>query len=97
MIKPFFFFASYNYTREDEEVYKEIMEIAGELIPQAMRTDPNVNEDRECFMDLIRLLKYVFLLARLSDILMNDTESIRDKMLQLEFAVENSLVLSAVA
>lgn len=44
----------YNYTREDEEIYKEIMEIAGESIPQAIKNDPSVCESKECFMDLIR-------------------------------------------
>lgn len=45
----------YNYTREDEAIYKEIMDIAGECIPSAIKNDPSVCKDRDSFMDLIRL------------------------------------------
>nr|XP_039270679.1 menin-like isoform X1 [Styela clava] len=46
--------SNYNYTREDEEIYKEIMDIAGESISQAMKNDPSVCDSEECFMDLIK-------------------------------------------
>ncbi|CAB0008137.1 unnamed protein product [Nesidiocoris tenuis] len=50
----------YNYSRDDEEIYKELKEIANELIPYAMRvvgsgdTTHSILKDPECFADLLR-------------------------------------------
>lgn len=53
-------FRRYNYSRDDEEIYKELKEIANELIPYAMRvvgsgdTTHSILKDPECFADLLR-------------------------------------------
>uniref|UniRef100_A0A8D8YT63 Menin n=1 Tax=Cacopsylla melanoneura TaxID=428564 RepID=A0A8D8YT63_9HEMI len=49
----------YNYSRDDEEIYKELMEIANELIPHAMKVASSSNNgsllrDPECFAHLLR-------------------------------------------
>ncbi|KAI5745939.1 hypothetical protein M8J76_015719 [Diaphorina citri] len=49
----------YNYSRDDEEIYKEFMEIANELIPHAMKVASSTNNgtllrDPECFAHLLR-------------------------------------------
>ncbi|KAF6207524.1 hypothetical protein GE061_015970 [Apolygus lucorum] len=50
----------YNYSRDDEEIYKELKEIANELIPHAMRVvgsghnAHSILKDPECFADLLR-------------------------------------------
>lgn len=49
----------YNYTRDDEEIYKEVMEIANELIPHIMKvvsshTARSILKDPECFAHLLR-------------------------------------------
>lgn len=52
-------FFSYNYTRDDEEIYKEVMEIANELIPHIMKvvsghSARSILRDPECFAHLLR-------------------------------------------
>ena len=52
-------YCRYNYTRDDEEIYKEVMEIANELIPHIMKvvTGHNVRsilKDPECFAYSLR-------------------------------------------
>ncbi|CAH0406973.1 unnamed protein product [Chilo suppressalis] len=50
----------YNYSRDDEEIYKEFSEIANELIPQLMKTESSghsarsILKDPECFASLLR-------------------------------------------
>ncbi|KAG0419766.1 hypothetical protein HPB47_003887 [Ixodes persulcatus] len=49
----------FNYGREDEEIYKEFMEIANELVPQAAKLSPssdggNLLQDPRCFACLLR-------------------------------------------
>uniref|UniRef100_T1HZF3 Menin n=1 Tax=Rhodnius prolixus TaxID=13249 RepID=T1HZF3_RHOPR len=50
----------YNYSRDDEEIYKELMEIANELIPHIMKvvssghSAHSILKDPECFADLLR-------------------------------------------
>lgn len=49
----------YNYSRDDEEIYKEFMEIANELIPHAMKVASSSNNgtllrDPDCFAHLLR-------------------------------------------
>lgn len=50
----------YNYSRDDEEIYKEVMEIANELIPHIMKVVSSGHnahsllKDPECFADLLR-------------------------------------------
>nr|SVE87051.1 EOG090X0EUO [Daphnia similis]SVE88305.1 EOG090X0EUO [Daphnia similis] len=51
---------SYNYSREDEEIYKEFLEIANELIPFVMKVEGSghsarsILKDSECFAHLLR-------------------------------------------
>ncbi|KAG7306231.1 hypothetical protein JYU34_008834 [Plutella xylostella] len=50
----------YNYSRDDEEIYKEFAEIANELIPQVMKAESSghsarsILKDPECFASLLR-------------------------------------------
>ena len=44
----------YNYAKEDEELYKEMIDIASEHIPQALKDDPNLCEDEQCYFDVVR-------------------------------------------
>lgn len=45
----------YKYSKDDEEIYKEFMEIANELIPHSVKTsDPGFLSDPECFAHLLR-------------------------------------------
>ncbi|GBP80068.1 Menin [Eumeta japonica] len=50
----------YNYSRDDEEIYKEFAEIANELIPQLMKAESSghsarsILKDPECFAALLR-------------------------------------------
>uniref|UniRef100_A0A2A4K231 Menin n=1 Tax=Heliothis virescens TaxID=7102 RepID=A0A2A4K231_HELVI len=50
----------YNYSRDDEEIYKEFSEIANELIPQLMKAESSghsarsILKDPECFASLLR-------------------------------------------
>ncbi|XP_057668946.1 menin [Diorhabda carinulata] len=50
----------YNYSRDDEEIYKEFLEIANELIPQIMKTESSgfsantILKKSKCFADLLR-------------------------------------------
>ncbi|XP_054261969.1 menin-like [Macrosteles quadrilineatus] len=50
----------YNYSRDDEEIYKELMEIANELIPHIMKvvssghSARSILKDPECFAYLLR-------------------------------------------
>ncbi|XP_039283982.1 menin [Nilaparvata lugens] len=50
----------YNYSRDDEEIYKELMEIANELIPHIMKvvssghSARSILKDSECFAHLLR-------------------------------------------
>lgn len=51
---------NYNYSRDDEEIYKEFSEIANELIPQLMKAESSghsarsILKDPECFASLLR-------------------------------------------
>lgn len=50
----------YNYSRDDEEIYKEFAEIANETIPQLMKAESSghsarsILKDPECFASLLR-------------------------------------------
>lgn len=50
----------YNYSRDDEEIYKEFLEIANELIPQIMKAESSghsarsILKDPQCFAHLLR-------------------------------------------
>lgn len=49
----------YNYTRDDEEIYKEVMEIANELIPHIIKVvssqrTSSILKDPECFAYLLQ-------------------------------------------
>ncbi|XP_049511703.1 menin isoform X2 [Dermacentor silvarum] len=48
----------FNYGREDEEIYKEFMEIANELVPQLVKLsstgDSSLLQDPSCFAHLLR-------------------------------------------
>lgn len=50
----------YNYSRDDEEIYKELMEIANELIPHIIKvvssghSARSILKDPECFAHLLR-------------------------------------------
>lgn len=50
----------YNYSRDDEEIYKEFLDIANELIPLIMKTESSghsaksVLRDPQCFANLLR-------------------------------------------
>ena len=62
MIKCFVFYPRYKYSKDDEEIYKEFMEIANELIPHVMKAEAasgksveeSVLSDPYCFGRLIR-------------------------------------------
>ena len=53
-------FYRYNYSRDDEEIYKEFLEIANELIPHIMKvvssghSARSILKDPECFAYLLR-------------------------------------------
>nr|XP_029714866.1 menin-like [Aedes albopictus] len=50
----------YNYSRDDEEIYKEFLDIANELIPQVMKLESSghsarsILRDSHCFANLLR-------------------------------------------
>jgi len=44
----------YKYSKDDEEIYKEFMEINNELIPHILKADDNLLNDPECFMSLLQ-------------------------------------------
>lgn len=50
----------YNYSRDDEEIYKEFLEIANELIPHIMKVESSgfsastILKKPECFANLLR-------------------------------------------
>eukprot|EP00092_Neocalanus_flemingeri_P102791 GFUD01131489.1.p1 GENE.GFUD01131489.1~~GFUD01131489.1.p1 ORF type:complete len:279 (+),score=76.19 GFUD01131489.1:809-1645(+) len=44
----------YKYSKDDEEIYKEFMEINNELIPHILKADENLLSDPECFMSLLQ-------------------------------------------
>ncbi len=45
----------YSYSKDDEEIYKEFMEIANELIPHVLKSnDSRVNSNPQCFADILR-------------------------------------------
>lgn len=52
--------ARYNYSRDDEEIYKEFLEIANELIPHIMKVESSgfsantILKKPECFANLLR-------------------------------------------
>lgn len=54
------FISRYNYSRDDEEIYKEFLEIANELIPQIMKAESSghsarsILKDPQCFAHLLR-------------------------------------------
>ncbi|XP_022652874.1 menin-like [Varroa jacobsoni] len=45
---------NFNYGREDEEIYKEFMEVNNEIVPQLIKYD-GIVEDATCFAQLLRL------------------------------------------
>lgn len=55
-----FSFYRYNYSRDDEEIYKEFLEIANELIPHIMKVESSgfsansILKKPECFANLLR-------------------------------------------
>ncbi|XP_051169974.1 menin [Leptopilina boulardi] len=44
----------YDYSRDDGEIYKELLEIANELIPHAVRADERLLRQPRCFAHLLR-------------------------------------------
>ena len=49
------FFSRYSYSKDDEEIYKEFMEIANELIPHVIKADdPKVQGDPICYAHILR-------------------------------------------
>lgn len=44
----------YDYSRDDGEIYKELLEIANELIPHAVRADERLLKQPRCFTYLLR-------------------------------------------
>lgn len=44
----------YKYSKEDEEIYKEFMEINNDLIPHILKTEENLLTDPQCFLDLLQ-------------------------------------------
>ncbi|XP_058790079.1 menin [Phymastichus coffea] len=44
----------YNYCRDDGEIYKELLEIANELIPHVVRADDHLLRQPRCFAYLLR-------------------------------------------
>jgi len=45
----------YSYSKDDEEIYKEFMEIANDLIPHVLKSeDPRVQSDAQCFANILR-------------------------------------------
>jgi menin len=56
----FIYLCRYNYSRDDEEIYKEFLEIANELIPHIMKvvssghSARSILKDPECFAHLLR-------------------------------------------
>jgi len=44
----------YKYSKDDEEIYKEFMEINNELIPHILKADENLLNDPECFSSLLQ-------------------------------------------
>jgi len=44
----------YKYSKDDEEIYKELMEINNELIPHILKTNESLVNDPECFYDLLQ-------------------------------------------
>ena len=61
MATIFFYYNRYKYSKDDEEIYKEFMEIANELIPHTVKTaslnpkaHAEVLRDPECFSYILR-------------------------------------------
>ena len=48
------FLNRYDYSRDDGEIYKELLEIANELIPHAVRADERLLRQPRCFAHLLR-------------------------------------------
>ncbi|CAK8678313.1 unnamed protein product [Clavelina lepadiformis] len=46
--------SKYNYGKEDEEIYKEMIDIANDLIPQALKEDLSLCGDADCYRDILR-------------------------------------------
>jgi len=44
----------YKYSKDDEEIYKEFMEINNELIPHILKADDRLVQDPECFGSLVQ-------------------------------------------
>nr|XP_009858293.1 menin-like [Ciona intestinalis] len=44
----------YNYGKEDEESYKEMIDIANDLIPSTLKTVPQLCEDTQCYYNVIQ-------------------------------------------
>merc|ERR1711962_279932 len=44
----------YKYSKDDEEIYKEFMEINNELIPHILKADENLVRDPQCFGSLLQ-------------------------------------------
>lgn len=60
----------YNYSRDDEEIYKEFLDIANELIPHVMKTESSghsaksVLRDPQCFANLLRYVYYKLIIRK---------------------------------
>lgn len=54
------FYIRYNYSRDDEEIYKEFLEVANEQIPCVIKSESSghnarsILKDPECFANLLR-------------------------------------------
>merc|ERR1711874_74395 len=44
----------YKYSKDDEEIYKEFMEINNELIPHILKTEENILQDATCYSHLLQ-------------------------------------------
>jgi len=44
----------YKYSKDDEEIYKEFMEINNELIPHILKTEESVLQDANCYSHLLQ-------------------------------------------
>uniref|UniRef100_H2Z450 Menin n=1 Tax=Ciona savignyi TaxID=51511 RepID=H2Z450_CIOSA len=46
--------ARYNYGKEDEECYKEMIDLANDVIPNTLRCDTSLCDDVQCYYDVIQ-------------------------------------------
>lgn len=93
----------YNYSRDDEEIYKEFLDIANELIPHVMKTESSghsaksVLRDPQCFANLLRLgsivatvnLAFSLILIQFSDFTMAFVDG--KKVVKHRFCISDGL------